>query len=111
MHENLVYQASGLTGWLDGKVDAANGIVTGVCVVAGVLVGIIIIVKRPTFGQAIIGVCVGAFIAGLPWLIPAVGDLFKEDVEASGPPTSVIEEYGSVSAHISDSAGVYELML
>jgi hypothetical protein len=111
MQANLVYQASGLTGWLDDKVDSANGIVTGVCVVAGIVIGIVIIVQRPTFGRAILGVCVGAFIAGLPWLIPAVGDLFKEDVEAAGPPASVVEEHNSVNAQAVDSANTYTLTL
>ena len=58
----------------------------------GIIVAILIIAKNPTVGRAIIGVAVGAFIAGLPWIIPAVGELFRGDVEAAPAPGTVNEQ-------------------
>lgn len=84
--------ADGLVDWFDGKVNEVNGVVTGVCIVVGIIVAILIIAKNPTVGRAIIGVAVGAFIAGLPWIIPAVGELFRGDVEAAPAPGTVNEQ-------------------
>lgn len=75
--------ASGLTGWLDNILNDAENLVTAFCVIAGIVVGILIISKNPGVGRTISGVVVGAFIAGLPWIIPAVGNLFRGDLEAT----------------------------
>lgn len=112
MNSNLTYRASGLIGWVDGKVGEVNSTIATICIAAGVIVAIIIIVKRPTVGSAIGGVAVGAFIGALPWLIPAFGALIRGDVEAASPPTSVVEQYETTaSGVIVDETKPYELVL
>lgn len=112
MNANIAYQASGLTGWVDDKVGDANSTVVGICVLAGVIVAIIIIVRNPTVGRAIIGVLVGAFIAGLPVIIPGVGQMVQGDIDSAGPPSSVVEQTTNTAMEdLDETAGVYELTL
>lgn len=91
--ENLIVTGS-LTDRLGDLISDANTLVVSLLVVLGIIVAVIIIAKNPTVGRTIIGVCVGAFIAGLPWIIPAVGELFRGDIEGSGtgPGYAVVEE-------------------
>lgn len=112
MNTNLTYQASGLLGWVDGKVGEVNSTVATICVAAGVIIGIVIIVKNPTVGRSIIGIMVGAFIASLPWLIPGVGAMIRGDVEAAAPPVSSVEQFEmTATGAIAEGAGPYELVL
>lgn len=79
-----VVMAASLTDWLDGMIADAKGLVVAVLAVIGLVVAILIIAKNPSIGRVITGVIVGAFIAGLPWIIPAVGEMFRGDITASG---------------------------
>lgn len=81
---SVVMASSSLTDWIDGMIADARGLITAVLVVVGVVVAILIIVKNPTVGRVITGVVVGAFVSGLPWIIPAVGEMFRGDIQASG---------------------------
>lgn len=104
------YEA-GLTGLLDGLISDADTLIKAVVVVIGTVIAIAIIMKNPTFGRALIGVGVGAFVASLPWLIPAVGGLFREDIEAS-PAVVVVDEDVVAAAHeITDTSTPYTLTL
>lgn len=94
LSENLVVGA-GITGWLDDMIGNIENLVRAFLAVVGLVVAVMIIVKNPTVGRSIIGICVGAFIAGLPWIVPAMGDMFRGDIEGSGagaPHAVVIEE-------------------
>lgn len=73
-----------LFDWAGNTVDRASGLIEAVLIVIGLVVAIMIIVKNPTVGRVIIGIMVGAFIASLPWILPAVGEMFRGDIEASG---------------------------
>lgn len=85
---------SGLTGWAEEMTSDVRSLIIGILGIAGLIVALIIIVKNPTVGRTIIGVCVGAFIAGLPWIIPAVGDLLQGDLVGSGTgaPYALVEQ-------------------
>lgn len=112
MNANIAYQAAGLTGWVDDKVSDVSSTVVGICLVAGIIVGILIIVRNPTVGRTIVGVVVGAFIASLPVIIPAAGDLIQGDINAAGPSSSVVEQPTNIAMDgIDETAGVYELTL
>lgn len=108
--ESQVSYEAGVTGLLDGLISDADNLIKAVTVVIGTVVAIVIIAKNPTVGRAIIGIVVGAFIASLPWLIPGVGGLFREDIEAS--PAAVVEEDMFTAAdEITDSSTPYTLTL
>lgn len=83
----------GLISWAGDLVKEAKTLVSAILIVAGIVVAVMIIVKNPTVGRVITGVLVGAFIAGLPWIIPGVGGMLKGDIQASGvqPPAVVLE--------------------
>lgn len=98
---DIVVTAGGLTGWAENMVGSVEGLVQMILAVVGLIVAVMIIVKNPSVGRTIIGVVVGAFIAGLPWIIPAVGDLFRGDIEGSGTgtPHAVVIEEEAPEAH------------
>lgn len=83
-HLTGITTVGSLTGWIGDFVDEASGLIAAILAVVGVIVAIMIIVKNPTVGRVIIGIMVGAFIASLPWILPAVGEMFRGDIEASG---------------------------
>lgn len=94
LSENLVVGA-GITGWVEDMVGSVENLVRMILGVVGLIVAVMIIIKNPTVGRSIIGICVGAFIAGLPWIVPAMGDMFRGDIEGSGagaPHAVVVEE-------------------
>lgn len=80
---SLVVGAS-FTDWISGKLADFRTIITTALVLIGIVVGVMIIAKNPTVGRVITGVVVGAFIGGLPWIMPAVGEMFRGDINSSG---------------------------
>lgn len=94
LSESMVL-GSGFTGWMGDMVSTIDSLVGSILGVVGVILAIIIIAKNPTTGRVIIGIIVGAFAVSLPWVIPAVGDMFRGDIESAGtgsPYALVIEE-------------------
>lgn len=102
LSESLVI-GSGFIDWINGLASNVSSTIGTLLGIAGVVLAIIIIAKNPTVGRVIIGVLIGAFAASLPWLIPAVGEMVRGDVEGSGAGTSpyafvVVEEEVPTSA-------------
>lgn len=72
--------------------DLANqtsNLVKTVLVVVGVIIACVIIFKNPSFGRVIMGIAVGGFIAGLPWIVPVVSEMLQSDLDA----TAVVQEH------------------
>lgn len=72
--------AAGLLDWVNDTVSEVDSTIKVILGVVGVIVGVSIIVKNPSIGRVIMGSVVGAFIVSLPWLIPAVGNMFRGDI-------------------------------
>lgn len=83
-HLTGITTVGSLTGWIGDFVDDASGLIQAILAVVGVIVAVLIIAKNPTIGRVIVGIMVGAFIASLPWILPAVGEMFRGDIEAAG---------------------------
>lgn len=72
-----------LTDWMGNFVGEARGLIIAILSIAGVVIAVMIIIKNPTVGRVIVGVLVGGFVAGLPWIIPAAGEMVRGDINAS----------------------------
>lgn len=85
---NTLILAQGIFDLGNDLANETSALMKTVLVIIGVIIGCVIIFKNPSFGRVISGVCVGGFIAGLPWIIPAVSQMFQSDIEA----TSIVQE-------------------
>lgn len=74
----------GVFDFVDGLVDRTQGTVTGLVVLIGIIVAIVFGIKGRGIGGTIMGIAVGAFIASLPFLVPAVSGLVEETAEDAG---------------------------
>lgn len=66
--------------------DLANqtdNLVKTVLGVVGIIIGCVIIFGNPTIGRTILGVVVGGIIMALPWIMPSVSEMLKNDLDAS----------------------------
>lgn len=81
---NSVVMGVSLTDWLGGFFADAKALINAALIIAGVVFAIVFIAKNPSMGRVLMGVVIGAFISGLPWIIPAVGEMFRGDITASG---------------------------
>lgn len=84
--DGLVVAAS-LTDKIGDLTADANNLIKGILVVAGLIIAILIIAKNPSVGRVITGCLVGAFVAGLPWILPAFGEMLRGDIEGAGQVT------------------------
>lgn len=84
--EGLVV-ATSLTGKIGDLTTNASLLLKGILSVAALVIAIIIIAKNPTTGRVISGCLIGAFVAGLPWVLPAIGELLRGDIESAGQVT------------------------
>ncbi|MGP9587203.1 hypothetical protein ACT3TB_16260 [Micrococcaceae sp. AOP34-BR2-30] len=91
LSESMIVGVS-FTDWFGNIVNEFSALINTLLVVIGVVVAVITIAKNPTVGRSIMGIVVGAFIASLPWLVPAVGGMFQGDIESSGSRTVVEAE-------------------
>lgn len=80
--EQLVVGA-GLLEWVSGLISEFRVVAIAGLGVVGFVVATMIIAKNPSVGRSITGVAVGGFIAALPWLIPAFGEMVRGEVEGS----------------------------
>lgn len=87
---NSLIVGASLTEWTGNILTSARTLIVTALGIIGLVVAILIIAKNPTMGRVITGILVGAFIAALPWILPAVGEMFRGDIAASGM-YSVIE--------------------
>lgn len=72
-----------LTDWVGGMLTSFKTIISTALILIGLVVGVMIIAKNPTIGRVITGIAVGAFIGGLPWIMPMVGEMFRGDLSSS----------------------------
>lgn len=62
-------QAAGVFDWINEKTAATQTAITGILIVVGLIVGLIILWRGKSVGAVIMGVLVGGLIAALPVLI------------------------------------------
>jgi len=81
---NSVVMGVSLTDWVGGFMSDAKALINTALVLIGLIVAVMFIMKNPSIGRVIMGIMMGAFIGGLPWILPAVGEMFRGDITASG---------------------------
>lgn len=79
----LMIIGNSFTDWAGGFLSDVDSIVKTALALVGVVVAVLIIARNPTVGRSFIGILVGAFIWGLPYLIPMVGEMVRGDVSAA----------------------------
>jgi len=81
----LIVVGAGALDWIGDFLTDVDRLVKTALALVGVVVAVLIIAKNPSLGRTISGLVVGAFIWGLPYLVPLVGDMFRSDVSSAPP--------------------------
>lgn len=74
----------GVIDWINVFTQDVKGAISGILIVAGLVVGGLIAASKRTVVGAILGVVVGGFIAGIGGLILAFGSMAQKEVVAIG---------------------------
>lgn len=81
---------SSLTSWAEEMTSEVEGLIIGILAIIGLVVAVTYFMRNPSVGRGVIGICMGALIVSLYWLLPAVGGMIRGDIQGAGAGTSQV---------------------